>query len=117
MPPESPICTIVSSVVLSVDTPLNMIVIRLAHVGMPVKSIFVPDVELTTVPLVKIPTPDGVPAKTGEVIVGAELNTLLPDPVLVITPVPPLATARVADSVVAVAELPEHAAAVPAVVA
>jgi hypothetical protein len=60
-----------------------------------VKSMFVPLVEATAVPEVKIPTPDGVPENTGLEIVGPVPKTTAPVPVDVVTPVPPLATGKV----------------------
>ena len=48
-------------------TPLNITVILLTQLGIPVKSIDVPEVDATAVPEVKTPTPLGVPEIIGEV--------------------------------------------------
>ena len=68
----------VATLVPSPDTPVD--------IGRPVQEVKVPE--------------EGVP-KTGVTKVGDVLNTLLPEPVDVVTPVPPLATAKVPATVTA----------------
>jgi hypothetical protein len=46
-------------------TPSNITVIRFTQLGIPVKSMVVPDVVARAVPEVRIPTPVGVPPITG----------------------------------------------------
>ena len=61
-----------------------------------VKSIEVPDVEATAVPeVITDALITGVPVMVGLEIVGAVPSTLAPEPVDVVTPVPPLATGSV----------------------
>jgi hypothetical protein len=78
-----PIC--ISMLLLElVETPANITVIRFTQEGMLVKSILVPLVEATAVPLVNTPTPVGVPPKVGLVrvlfvrVCVAESTTILP---------------------------------------
>ena len=54
----------------------------------------VPLVDATAVPDVRTPTPVGVPLNVGLLIVGEVSNTTAPEPVEVVTPVPPLATGK-----------------------
>jgi hypothetical protein len=72
------------------ETPFNITVTRLTHEGIPVKSMLVPLVDATAVPLVNTPTPVGVPAMTGLVnvcpvalvntvpLVAGNVNTVVP---------------------------------------
>ena len=76
----------------------------LAYVASPVPPLADESVPVTPVvrgkpvPLVNV-TEAGVP-KTGATRVGPDERTLLPEPVLVVTPVPPLATASVPANVI-----------------
>jgi hypothetical protein len=81
-----------------VETPLNITVILLTQLGIPVKSIDVPDVLATAVPLVI--TLLAIVDKTAPEMLGEVPNTTAPVPVLVVTPLPPLATGRVPVTVV-----------------
>jgi len=65
----------------------------LTHEGMLVKSMVVPEVDATAVP--DVITLDAIDDSTAPLIVGPVPNTLAPEPVEVVTPVPPLATGSV----------------------
>ena len=67
-----------------------MTVTRFAQLGILVKSMLVPEVEATAVPAVM--TLEAIVLITAPVIVGEVPSTTAPVPVLVVTPLPPLAT-------------------------
>jgi len=93
-----PICTI-GILVPFVLTPLNITVILFTQLGIPVKSIEVPDVLATAVPLVI--TELAIVVITAPDMLGEVPSTTAPVPVLVVTPVPPLNTGRATVKVVA----------------
>ena len=90
--PPVPSCTNRLDVPLH-ETPLNITVIRLTQLGIDVKLMLVPDVLATAVPLVS--TLDAIVERTAPEMLGEVPNTTAPLPVLVVTPVPPLATGSV----------------------
>ena len=76
-----------------VETPLNITVILLTQLGIPVKSMLVPDVDACAV--ADVSTLDAIVVITAPEMLGEVPNTTAPLPVLVVTPVPPLATGNV----------------------
>ena len=83
--------------------------VRLALVVTVDAVVALPTVKDAAVPVILVPTrAEGVP-KAGEISVGDVLSTTAPDPVLLVTPVPPLATGRVPVTVVTETAADTHA--------